>query len=125
VKQQNGTLSPHQKRAIPALLLEDTITDAAEQAGVNRTTLSRWLADDVSFQTELSRAQDRAIDVAISRLSGEAAAAAKTLADIHKDTAVSDAIRVQAAQAIIKWTMHLRESKQLADRVAALEEKLA
>ena len=38
-----------------ALLLGATVTDAAARAGVDRSTLYRWLNDDPKFHGELTR----------------------------------------------------------------------
>jgi AcrR family transcriptional regulator len=48
-------LPPRQTRALGALLGGATITAAAEAAGVERTTIYRWLRDDVAFQGAYNR----------------------------------------------------------------------
>ena len=121
---KNGKLTPRQRRAIPALLTEESIEAAATRAKLSRRTLDRWLKEDLQFQMELHQAQDRAIDEAISRLAGEARAAASTLAEIHRDTKVAAAVRVQAARAVLSEIMKLREQRELADRIERLEEQL-
>ncbi len=86
---QNGTtpgdLSAAQRRAIEALLSEASIEAAATASGVPRRTLHRWLAEDVAFTAALRAAQDRAIDAAVSRLSGGAGNAADVLVSIAND----------------------------------------
>ena len=118
---ENSNLTPKQRKAIPALLTADTIQKAADITGVSERTLHRWLKEG-SFTAELHQAQDRAIDEAVSRLSGEARAAASTLATIHRDVKVSPAIRVQAAQALLAHVLKLRDQRDLADRIVTLEE---
>ena len=119
-----GHITPRQSRAIPALLTEESIEAAAARAKISRRTLDRWLKEDDQFQTELHKAQDRAIDRAISRLAGEARAAAATLAEIHRDREVAAAVRVQAARAVLSEIMKLREQRELASRIERLEERL-
>ena len=121
---KNGSLTPRQKRAIKALLAEDTIAEAAKSAAVSQRSLYRWLQEDELFQEQLHKAQDRAIDGAISRLSGEARAAAATLAEIHRDREVAAAVRVQAARAVLSEIMKLREQRELAERLERLEDRL-
>jgi len=121
---KNGSLTPRQAKAIPALLSENTIEEAAAVAKVGERTLYRWLSEDDYFRDELSGAQDRALDGAISRLSGEARAAAATLAEIHRDKKVPAAVRVQAARAVLTEAMKLREQKELAERITKLEERI-
>ena len=43
-------LSPKKIRALEALLTASSVTDAAKMAGVDRTTLHRWLSDDSQFR---------------------------------------------------------------------------
>src|SRR4051794_4458037 len=42
-------LAPNQLAAIAALVGDCSVTDAAGRAGVDRTTLHRWLAGDAAF----------------------------------------------------------------------------
>lgn len=49
------TLTPSQLKAIEALLSGSSLVDAAACAGVDRSTLSRWLKTDFDFQAELNR----------------------------------------------------------------------
>jgi hypothetical protein len=46
---QNATLSGPHQTAMDALLAGKNITAAAQAAGVDRTTLHRWLRDDPDF----------------------------------------------------------------------------
>jgi hypothetical protein len=50
-------LEPAQILALEALLSGQTVTEAAEAAGVNRTTVHRWLRDHFHFQAELNAAR--------------------------------------------------------------------
>jgi hypothetical protein len=49
------TLTPAQERALAALLTGKTVTAAADDAQVDRTTVHRWLKDDFVFQAALNR----------------------------------------------------------------------
>lgn len=118
---ENDSLSPYQMRALAALLQSGTNAEAAEKAGISESTLYRYLGDD-TFKAALREAQDVAIQAAVSLLSGEARAAAQTLAEIHKDKAVNPAVRVQAARAVLIENLKIREQHDVAERLAALEE---
>lgn len=120
----NGSLTPRQLKGIEALLTADTVSQAAKKTGVGERTLYRWLADDAAFQCELRQAQDRAIDAAVSLLSGEARNAALTLCEIHSDKTINPAIRVQAARAILIENLKVREQRDLVARIEALEQRL-
>jgi hypothetical protein len=59
--QRNATGSdaptPQQEQAIEGLLSGQGITRAAREAGVDRTTVWRWLKDDPAFQAAYNRAR--------------------------------------------------------------------
>ncbi len=65
---QTETLKPQQLQAIDHLLLGDTVTGAAEAAAVGRSTLHRWLKDDLKFQAELNRQRNQLRDQLEDRL---------------------------------------------------------
>ena len=122
--QNTPALTIKQRRAIAGLLSCPTVGDAAKHAGVGDRTVFRWLSDDANFQTELRRQQDRAIDAAVSRLSGQARSAANTLISIHEDEGTAPAVRVQAATQILNAVLKLKEHRDLAERIEELERKL-
>ena len=120
----NDALSPQQVNALAALMQSGTKRDAAKAAGVSEVTLYRWLREDDTFKAELRALQDSAIETAVSLLSGEARDAANTLVEIHKDTTVPAAVRVQAARAVLIENLKVREQNNLAERISVLEGKL-
>ena len=73
---QNATLSSRQEQALAALLAGQTVTAAAEVAGVDRTSVHRWLREDYTFQAALNRGKRELRDAVQARLMrlGEAAA---------------------------------------------------
>lgn len=128
---RNGTpyafsseLSTPQRRAIVALLSKPSIEAAADESGVPRRTLHRWLAEDVAFTAALRAAQDRAIDAAVSRLAGGAGDAADVLVSIANDPTERGATRVSAARALLEGVLRMVELRDLASRVASLESRL-
>lgn len=66
--QQNATLSPIQETAVTALLAGETVTAAAHTAGVDRTTLHRWLKHDFVFTAALHQRQRECRDALLARL---------------------------------------------------------
>lgn len=86
-------------------------------------TIYRYLRDDV-FKAALRAAQDEAIAAAVALLSGEARAAAATLAEIHRDRDVPAAVRVQAARAVLIENLRVREQHEMAERLTALEKSI-
>lgn len=53
--ESEGVLNAKQQAALAALLEGTTITDAAQSAGIDRTTLHRWLRDDLEFRAARNR----------------------------------------------------------------------
>jgi hypothetical protein len=75
VSPEHGGLSSAQHVAIGALMTGDTVTAAAQVAGVNRETVSRWLNHDPAFRVELGRqraALHAAVDDRLRNLTGQA-----------------------------------------------------
>ncbi len=64
---QNGTpqrgkgLKPNQIKAMEALLSGKSVGGAAEEAGVSRTTLHRWLRENWEFQAALNQRQQELV----------------------------------------------------------------
>ncbi len=116
---QNG-LSPRQRRAIRALLVEKNIKAAAKVAKVGHRTLTRWLTQP-DFLLELRQAEAGALDEASRLLVREAGPAVEALATIRDNALNSAASRVSAARAILDNTIRLRELAAVEERLRALE----
>jgi len=92
--QQNPTdqLSSSQMRAIAGLMAGKTITAAAGDAGVNRSTVHAWLNEDFAFQAALNEARREAWQALQAKLRalGESAVVCleKAVAEGDKQVAV-------------------------------------
>jgi len=91
--QRNATRSeaptPQQEHALECLISGQPITRAAQEAGVDRTTVWRWLKDDPAFQAAYNRA----------RLELQAAVQARLLGlTEHAVTCVEQAIKLGDAR---------------------------
>ncbi len=98
--QQNATddteinLTPQQTKVLELLLVGSTITKAAAQAGVDRTTVHRWLRGDSGFQAASNAARrnlQREIEgrlLQIARSAAETVAAAVDYGDVRASLAV-------------------------------------
>ena len=117
----NGVLSAAQRRLIPALLTCRTVTAAAESAKVPERTAFRWLADDVTFQAELARAEGDVIGGAVRALLGLAESAVDCLRSTLDDKELSAAVRIRAAALAIDALLRLRELASIERRLAELE----
>jgi hypothetical protein len=77
-RRDRKTLTPKQHKALVALLTPHD--EAAEEAGVNASTLYRWLRQE-PFLDAYRQARWRALEDAIGRLQAVAMKAANTLAE--------------------------------------------
>jgi hypothetical protein len=69
---QNATpidaLSPSQETVLAVLLAGKSVTDAATAAGVDRTTVHRWLKEDLGFPAAFNRARRELREALTARL---------------------------------------------------------
>lgn len=79
-KKPRAELTTPQTVVLTALLAGSTITDAAKQAVVDRTSIHRWLKKDWKFQAALNRGQRELKDAVNARLLHMAHQAADTVA---------------------------------------------
>lgn len=120
---QNATgrkeLTQAQQRALEALLLAGSITEAATLAGSTRQALHRWLSDP-AFVAALREAETQALAALSRRLvtQGEQAAAALTDA-LDPSQGIKD--RLRAAEIVLNNLLKLRELLDFEQRLQALE----
>jgi hypothetical protein len=111
-------LSPKQTRAIEALLVEHDQTAAAAACGINRRTLSRWLANR-EFRQAHQRASAALLWNTVGLLRAASADALATLRTALQSD--NDNVRVRAAVALLELAVKA-DTDILAMRVEALEE---
>ncbi|HXS99015.1 MAG TPA: hypothetical protein VN736_30680 [Candidatus Limnocylindrales bacterium] len=109
------------EEAIHALLSSRSVEDAAEAAGVARTTLLRWLKVP-EFQAAYREARRAAVSQANARLQQASSAAAATLLRIMLDPQAPAAARVRAATRVLDAARYTLESEDLEVRLSALED---
>ena len=115
-------LTTKQRRFINALLVSNTIRDAAKTSDIAERTAYRWLRTE-PVKSALSEALDAALGQAAARCSGAMAASLQVLLAIAEDIEAPASARVSAARTILEGGPKLRESLELSDRVTALEQK--
>jgi hypothetical protein len=95
-------LTTNQRRAIVHLIQQDTITAAAEQTGVTRQTLHRWL-EIPEFQAEYRAAKRETYGHALTKLQKHASRAADVLFELmtSSNDDVSPGVRLGAARSIL------------------------
>ena len=87
-------LNPKQTRALQHLLAGATIQNAAQGAGVDRSTVHRWLREDWSFQAAYNRVRRELRHEVEARLSQLASVALETVADAVESGDVRAALAV-------------------------------
>lgn len=95
-------LSPKQEQALTSILTGAAITKDAQEAGVDRRALHRWLAHDARFIAALNRYQREMDDARRQRLRLLSGKAVKALEDILDDGSAPPPLRLRAATAVLK-----------------------
>jgi len=116
-------LTPAQKRAVAALLIERDVRAAAIRANVGESTLHRWLSLD-NFQAALREAETAAIDSAVRRLAELTGDAVETLRTEMGNTSAPPAVRIRAADVVLSRLTDMRRLHSLEERLAALEKAI-
>jgi len=115
-------LSRRAEAAIAGLLSYPTISEAAQSAGISKTTLWRWLQRD-DFRQRLKTAQETVFETALNTLQGSITDAVNCL---HRNlTCKSASVQVQAARSLVEYALKTHELLDLRARVADLETRLA
>lgn len=117
-------LSPKQLAAIQALLSNRSVADACKAAKIGRTTMDRWLKQEV-FQAELSAATTKAIESIIRNVVSISNLSIDTLKQAMTDSATPPGVKVRAASVVLGRLVQLREiglENRLSDLEATFEE---
>lgn len=110
-------LTQRQERAISALLVEPSVTAAAQRCGVGERTLRSWLSD-VAFRRAYRDVSRRLLDDTVGRLRAMTSEALEALRNAL--SAQSESVRVRAALAILDTAVKA-DADELTARVEALE----
>lgn len=107
-------------RAVLALLTERTVTDAARKAGVDESTLRRWLADDGAFKADYAAARQAAFEAGMSRVQALTGKAIETLDDLL-DATNSPNVRLGAARTVAEIAIHQNDESIILARLDELD----
>lgn len=89
------------ERAITALIAGATMQAAADAAGVDRTTLWRWMREDAAFITEYNQARADHRDAVQAGLRSLASDALAVVRGILQSDETPPALRLRAAMAVL------------------------
>jgi hypothetical protein len=102
--QQNSTpsaLTAVQAQVVLALAQGNTITAAAQAAGLHRTTVYHWLNTQPAFETAIAEARAEYILTLRDELKSMSCLALSTLRSILEDNQTPAAVRLKAALAVL------------------------
>ena len=118
---QPDQLTPNQIVALEALLTCPTQQAAAKKAGVDVSTLRRWLKES-EFAAAYQSARQGLIDATLNGLQAVAQKAVETLEGVLNDATAKPAERISAARAILDFALKGHDQLSMEARLAAIEE---
>jgi hypothetical protein len=127
------SLSPEQVSVLEALVRGETVTNAAQGAGVSPRTVHRWLKDDFAFQAAYNRERRALMTAMQQRLTLLAATAIETVEGAVKAGDVKAALAVIKAVGLLSGEASaigaadpdgLQEERERAERQAAKLRKM-
>jgi transposase-like protein len=98
----NTNLSPVQAQVIAALAQGRTITAAARETDVHRSTIYNWLQHEPQFKAAVEQAQREYVEILRDGMRDLATAALDTLRRLLEDRSISPAVRLRTALAILQ-----------------------
>ena len=116
----NEELTNGQRRAIEALMLTNTMTEAAKRAKVTERSIYNWMKQD-RFQTVLRQARRDALAQTTTHLQQMTARAVRTLGDVLEDENASSASRVSAARLTLDMMYHGAALDDIVERLKTVE----
>jgi len=121
---EDKRLSGKQQRALDALLDGANVQTAATLAGINRKTLARWLAHDVTFWNAYQLNSRASLQLAARRLTNRLDSAVDLLGDVMLDEEAPAGVRLRAAQLTLDGALRLLETADIVERLDKLEARL-
>lgn len=115
-----NVLTARQRKALTALLAGATVAGAAEAAGVDPRTVTRWRESE-AFRAALADGQAEMLASTVRALATVARAAVGVLGRTLLDESARPADKLRAAAIVLERVLPLAELVDLAARVAALE----
>jgi AcrR family transcriptional regulator len=119
----NATLSPAQAHVIAALAQGRTITDAARDAGIHRTTIHHWFRTEPIFETAVQEAQREYVETLQDGMRDLAARAVETLRNLLDDPKTPPAVRLRTALAILQRPHFPAQGWHLPERIETPREQ--
>lgn len=97
----NESFSPSQRKALAAFAAGKTVSRAAEAAGVDRSSVYRWLRGEPSFIAEVNRIREERVTSIQSKLREMSETAVEVLHKILLDEKAPASVRFKIALAVL------------------------
>jgi uncharacterized protein (UPF0147 family) len=110
-----------QKKALAALLNSRTMRAAAQSAGVNYSTLRRWIVEDAEFRKAYNDELAVLIENAANQARQGMTEAVDVLREIINDEDAPQSNRLAAAKVLIESGSRLIEMQSFDSRITELE----
>lgn len=119
---KKSPLSRRQEAALPAIASASTNAQAARDAGINKTTLHRWLQDE-TFRQELTRERQETAALARQELQGLMLRSIAVIADALDAPEMS--LRLRAARYTLSLGYQIHEAEKLRSDIQEIQELLS
>jgi transposase-like protein len=119
----NTNLSPAQAQVIAALAQGRTITAAARETDVHRSTIYNWLEHEPQFKTAVENARREYVEILSDGMRDLATAALDTLRRLLEDRSTPHAVRLRAALAILQRPHFPDQGWHLPERIEPMHQQ--
>jgi hypothetical protein len=109
-------------KAIEALGVGLSVTDASEKAGVTRKTVYRWLDDD-DFKSKVAKRQSDVLERVRGRLSALAIKSLDVLEALMDSR--NETIRLRASNSVLSRITEILEVLSLEERIEKIESEIS
>lgn len=113
-------LTPRQQKFMIALLNSRTVEEAAEKAGIGRTTGHSYLKS-VTFKRAYREARNNVMQQATALLQSASTEAVQVLREIMLDESISPYTRQQSARTILEFGYKAHENEHILEVIEELE----
>jgi len=119
---KNVTLSESQMKAIQLLMRSLPVAEVARDTGVTRTTIYRWLKDEI-FNAELDKRKNELIRQASRKLAGALNQSVDKLIWLSENCKQKNVQRLALCN-VIEYCQKFSDSTDIEKRIKALEETI-
>ena len=113
-------MTPRKEKALQALLVSRTRTEAAKAAGIGESTLREYMKDP-EFLDRYREAFGNLVQDAVRQAGQAIAPALSCLREIVEDRGEAPQARIQAARYLVEYALRLGEQCDLLARLERLE----